>query len=96
MAQIEWRQPTKVYRGTVEEVFSHRGEIPPDAILELKVFEENAIPGDNEEIFSGRSVLEVFPDLFGTELGEPEDMSEHPSKYMKDFGKTDKFRTLAP
>jgi hypothetical protein len=38
MAQV-MAQPIKVYRGTLDEVLSHRNEIPPDAILELKVFE---------------------------------------------------------
>lgn len=32
-------QPSKVFRGSFEEVFSHKDEIPSGAILELKVFE---------------------------------------------------------
>jgi len=40
MAQLDAHQPSKIYRGTVDEVFSHRNEIPPGATLELKVFEE--------------------------------------------------------
>ena len=31
--------PTRVYRGTLEEVLSHRDEIPADALLELRIFE---------------------------------------------------------
>jgi hypothetical protein len=40
MAQQDTRQPSRIYRGTVDEVFSHRNEIPPGATVELKVFEE--------------------------------------------------------
>lgn len=39
MPDSEPNQPSKIFRGTVDEVFSHRHEIPPTAILELKVFE---------------------------------------------------------
>lgn len=38
MAQATAR-PIRVYRGTLEEVLCHRDEIPPDAFLELKVFD---------------------------------------------------------
>ena len=44
MAQVEIHQPSKIYRGTVEEVFSHRHEIPPGAMIELKVFDETPAP----------------------------------------------------
>lgn len=40
MAQLDMRQPSKIYRGTVEEVFSLRNEIPSGAMIELKVFAE--------------------------------------------------------
>ena len=43
-AQVEIHQPSKIYRGTVEEVFSHRNEIPPGAMIELKVFDEAPAP----------------------------------------------------
>ncbi len=33
-------QPIRIFRGTTEEVFSHRDEIPSGAILELRVCEE--------------------------------------------------------
>lgn len=39
MAQVLTR-PTSVYRGTWDEVLSHRHEISPDALLELRVFEQ--------------------------------------------------------
>jgi len=95
MAQLDPQLPTKIYRGTVDEVFSHRNEIPPDATLELKIFEHNP-PLRNEEAdpFGGKSVIEAFPDLFGTVQGGPTDLSEHPEKYMKGFGETKDRRTL--
>ncbi len=39
MAHSDAHQPDRIYRGTVDEVFSHRHDIPPGAMLELKVFE---------------------------------------------------------
>jgi hypothetical protein len=39
MAQRQTLQPSKIYRGTVEEVFSHRNEIPTGATVELQIFE---------------------------------------------------------
>jgi hypothetical protein len=46
-------QPSKIYRGTVDEVFSHRHEIPPDALLELKVFEH---PDEKRRQKGGRGI----------------------------------------
>lgn len=40
MAHPAKHQLSKTYRGTAEDVFSHLGEIPPDATVELKVFEK--------------------------------------------------------
>ena len=94
MAQLDARQPSRIYRGTVEEVFSHRSEIPPDATLELKVFEEKPEASEETGAFGGKSLLEAFPHLFGTERGGPPDMSEHPEKYMQGFGETNILRSL--
>ena len=40
MALLDTMQPIIVYTGTVDEVFSHRDEIPTGATLELRVFEQ--------------------------------------------------------
>ena len=40
MAQLDIHQVSKIYRGTIDEVFSHRNEIPTGATVELKVLEE--------------------------------------------------------
>ena len=40
MTQLDIHQASKIYRGTIDEVFSHRNEIPASATVELKVFEE--------------------------------------------------------
>lgn len=42
MAQRDPNQLSKIYRGTVDEVFRHRAEIPIGATVELKVIEEFA------------------------------------------------------
>jgi hypothetical protein len=39
MPSLEIPQPSRIYRGTVEEVFSHRYEIPDGATVELQVFD---------------------------------------------------------
>ncbi len=44
MAQRQTSQPSRVYRGTVDEVFSHRGEIPAGALVELNIFEPKTGP----------------------------------------------------
>ena len=81
MAQLDAHQPSKIYRGTVEEVFSHRNEIPPGATLELKVFEP-----ETEDDFKGKSLADVLQDI-GTVKGLPADLSTNP-KYMQGFGET--------
>ena len=40
MTQLNTPQPMKIFRGTIEEVFSHRNEIPDGATVELKVLDE--------------------------------------------------------
>lgn len=96
MAQSGARRPNKVYRGTVDEVLSHRSEIPLNAILELRVFDN--IPENDYEVgdFGGRSVLEAFPHLFGTEHGGPTDISDRVDEYMQGFGATNAPRTFEP
>ena len=44
MAQMKKHRASKIYRGTVEEVFSHRNEIPHGAMIELKVFDATPAP----------------------------------------------------
>ncbi|HZO91953.1 MAG TPA: hypothetical protein VFB38_26790 [Chthonomonadaceae bacterium] len=93
MTQLDARKPSKIYRGTVDEVFSHRDEIPPGATVELKVFEERPEAEEETGDFGGKSVLEAFPHLFGTEQGLPADLSTNPA-YMQDFGVTKNPRKL--
>ncbi len=88
MAQPEANQPSKIYRGTVDEVFSHRSEIPPDATVELKVFEDMPDTGD----FDGKSLADVIQ-VIGTIKGLPSDLTTNP-KYMQGFGETHNRRTL--
>jgi hypothetical protein len=40
MTQLNTHPPNKTYRGTIDEVFGHRNEIPNGAIVELTVVEE--------------------------------------------------------
>ena len=43
------RQPVKTYRGTWDELMSHRNEIASDAVLEVKVYNPEAIPQVDQE-----------------------------------------------
>jgi hypothetical protein len=94
MAQHEIRQPSRIYQGTVDEVFSHRDEIPLGATLELKVYEASPEPEQEADAFDGKSILEAFPHLFGTEHGGPTNISEDPEKHMQGFGETRNPRIL--
>ena len=96
MAVPNTERPNRIYRGTVDEVFSHRGEIPDGATVELKVFAEGSETGTAHELgaFGGKSLIEAFPDLYGTEHGGPADVAEHPEKYLIRFGETGDPRNL--
>ncbi len=60
MAHAARPQPSKIFRGTVEEVFSHMDEIPPQATVELKIFEQNPKPSElGKELKDGQSAPEV-------------------------------------
>ncbi len=84
-------QPSRTYRGSVEEVFSHRNEIPPDAILELKVFDPQ--PGTEEQIgdYGGKSAADILQEIGFVDSG-PYDLATNP-KYMEGFGETKNRRT---
>ena len=42
MAQLDPHQARKIFRGTIDEVFKHRNEIPIGATVELRVIEEES------------------------------------------------------
>jgi len=46
MAHPFRHEPNKVFRGTLDEVLAHRGEIPTDATVELRVLEEPSKKGE--------------------------------------------------
>ena len=54
MAHIARHKPSKIFRGTVDEVFSHRSEIPAGARVELKIFEPDPQLGDSGEAQTAR------------------------------------------
>jgi hypothetical protein len=39
MAELETQQPSKIFRGTWEEILAHRDEIPKTSEVEIRVFE---------------------------------------------------------
>lgn len=94
MAQLDPYQPSKTFRGTWDEILSHSNEISRSSKVELRVFDESPESEDETGAFGGKSVLEAFPHLFGTEHGGPPDMSEHPEKYLQGLGETKNLRIL--
>jgi hypothetical protein len=84
----------KIIRGTVEEVFSHRDEIPPDAFLELNVYEPMLETEEEIGDFGGKSAADLVREI-GFIHGGPPDLSTNP-KYMEGFGETKNRRTLKP
>jgi len=94
MSQMDMPRPDKVFRGTVDEVFSHRGEIPPGATVELNVWEER--PGAEQRAgqLGGKSLADRILEI-GTVRGLPPDLSSN-ARYMEGFGETKNLRTLQP
>jgi len=86
------QQPIKVIRGSVEEVFSRRDEIPPDAYLVLNVFEPMAEAEEELGDFGGKSAADIIAEI-GFVEGLPSDLSTNP-KYMEGFGETKNRRKL--
>jgi hypothetical protein len=80
MAQLDAHQPSKTFRGTIDEVFSHRSEIPAGATVELKVLDEDSSNADT------KSLADVLQEI-GTVAGLPADLSTNP-RHMKGFGET--------
>jgi len=89
-------QPSKTFRGTADEVFSHRNEIPAGAILELNVFEP--APESDEAVgdFGGKSVYEAFEHVIGTVSFEPTDLGRRAEEYLEGFGETKNKRKITP
>ena len=69
--------PSKTFRGSVEEVFSHRDEIPAGAILELRVFDPQTEAEDEIGDFGGKSVADLIREI-GFVEGLPPDLSTNP------------------
>lgn len=80
MAQLNSYQPNMTFRGTVDEVFRHRGEIPVGATVELRVFAEKPVS------VSAKTLAEALQEI-GTVSGLPTDLSTNPD-YMQGFGET--------
>jgi hypothetical protein len=70
----------KTIRGTWDEIVSHKDELPPGALLEMRVL--------TPEPDTSESLYDRFSYLFGAVEGGPSDVAEHPEQYMNGFGET--------
>ena len=80
-------QPSRVFRGTADEVFSHKDEIPHGAILELRVFEEEP----EQEITLAESLAALLEEAGHVEKTKPI-YSEDPLKQQVAEAVREKFR----
>lgn len=83
-ARREARQPSATYRGTIEEVLRHGGEIPPDAAVEFRFYEPASEDDVEKDVFGGKSLAEIIEEI-GTVDGLPADLATNPA-YMEGFG----------
>ena len=89
MAQLDAHQPNRIFRGTVDEVFSHRGEIPPGATVELRV-----VDAEVRNDFEGKTLADVLREISSVK-GLPVDLSVNP-EYLRGFGEIKNFRAPKP
>ncbi len=59
MAQLDTHQPSKIFRGTIDEVLRHRDEIPAEAQVELRVWQEEPKPVLDEKTKAAIAFLEA-------------------------------------
>ena len=83
MAQRDAQQPGRMFRGTIEEVLSHRSEISPGTTVELKVLEQ-APEAEEDGAFGGKTLAEMIEEI-GTVKGLPADLATNPA-HMHGFG----------
>ena len=88
-------QPSKTFRGTWDEVASHRGEIPEGAIVEVRVYEPKPVTDEEIGDFGGRSVADMIREI-GLLSFEPSDLGERAEEYLAEtgFGETRDRRDL--
>jgi hypothetical protein len=75
-----------MYRGTVDEVFSHRNEIPPGSTLELRIFAPEQDSKGQIGDFGGKSIGDLIR-YIGFVDGLPSDLSSNPA-HLNEFGET--------
>jgi hypothetical protein len=90
--------PIKLYKGSVDEVFSHRDDIPPGAILELRVYPPADELSEDQEapVAESESALAKFGHLFGKGTATETDLAERDEHYLNitGFGETKNRREL--
>ena len=81
------KSPSKTFEGSWDEVIKRGAEVPPGAMIMVFVYEEPTDAHEGTGAFQGRSLADVLIEIGGVD-NLPADMSEHPEKYMGQFGET--------
>ena len=89
-------EPIKTFRGTWDEVVSHRDEIPEGAIVEVRVYVPKLAADEGIGSFGGRSVADMIREIGLLSFG-PDDLGEKAEEYLaaSGFGETRDLRELA-
>jgi len=89
---IEIQPVIKTYRGTLAEVLTHQNEIPPDSVIELRVYS----PSENtQEPTLAESLAGLIEEAKNIERGEPIIYS-NPRKQAVADAIAEKFHNRAP
>ena len=67
-AMLEGCNPIKTFRGTLAEVLTHQGEIPPESVVEVRVYPSS---GQTEEPSLADSLAGLIDEASHIEKGEP-------------------------
>ena len=83
--------PSKIFRGSWDEVISHGDEVVPGSVVEVRVYEPES--NDDGGDFGGKNLAEVIAEM-GTVSFAPTDLARNAEEYLArtGFGKIDNAR----
>jgi len=81
------KSPSRTFEESWDEIIKRGAEVPPGALIRVYVYDEPIEIHESQGGYQGRSLADVLVEIGGVD-NLPPDMSEHPEKYMGQFGKT--------